>query len=80
MHNVAITGIGIVSCLGNNVGEVTDSLRKGNSGIIVDEKRKHLGFRSPLTGAVRDFNANDYLSRKQRKTMTDFTLQAYAAV
>ena len=80
MHNVAITGIGIVSCLGNNVGEVTDSLRKGNSGIIVDEKRKHLGFRSPLTGVVRGFNANDYLSRKQRKSMTDFGIQAYAAV
>ena len=80
MHQVAITGIGIVSCLGNNIEEVADSLRNGKSGIVVDEKRKQLGFRSPLTGTIRNFNAKDYLSRKQRKTMTDFTIQTYAAV
>ena len=80
MHKVAITGIGIVCCLGNNIEEVADSLRNGKSGIVVDEKRKHLGFRSPLTGAIRNFSDRDYLSRKQRKTMTDFTIQTYAAV
>jgi len=80
MHKVAVTGIGIVSCIGNNIDEVADSLRNGKSGIVVDEKRRHLGFRSPLTGVIRNFNAKDYLSRKQRKTMTDFSIQAYAAV
>jgi len=80
MHQVAITGIGIISCLGNDVEEVADSLRNGKSGIVVEKQRKSLGFRSPLTGAIRNFNPKEYLSRKQRKTMTDFTLQAYAAV
>jgi 3-oxoacyl-[acyl-carrier-protein] synthase-1 len=80
MHKVAITGIGIVSCLGNSIEEVADSLQNGKSGIVVDEKRRHLGFRSPLTGVIRNFNPIDYLSRKQRKTMTDFGIQAYAAV
>ena len=80
MHKVAITGIGIVSCIGNSIEEVADSLRNGRSGIVVDEKRKHLGFCSPLTGAIRNFDDRDYLSRKQRKTMTDFAIQAYAAV
>ncbi len=80
MHKVAITGIGIVSCIGNNIEEVADALRNGKSGIVVDEKRKHLGFSSPLTGAIRNFNDKDYLARKQRKTMTDFAIQAYAAV
>ena len=75
MHKVAITGIGIVCCLGNNIEEVADSLRNGKSGIVVDEKRKHLGFRSPLTGAIRNFSDRDYLSRKQRKTIRDFTIQ-----
>lgn len=80
MHRVAITGIGIVSCLGNNVQKTTGSLRLGKSGIGVDENRKELGFRSPLTGVIREFKATDFLSRKQRKTMADFTIQAYAAV
>ncbi len=80
MNRVAITGIGIVSCIGNSIGQVAESLRIGKSGIVVDEERKQLGFRSPLTGIIRDFNATDFLSRKQRKTMTDFAIQAYAAV
>ena len=80
MNRVAITGIGIVSCLGNNIKTVAEALRLGKSGVIVDEKRKDFGFRSPLTGAIRDFNTRDHLSRKQRKTMPDFAIQAYAAV
>ena len=80
MYDVAITGIGIVSCLGNNTNSVTDSLRSGKSGIVVDEERTKLGFRSPLTGAVKDFNLTDYLTRKRRKTMPDFTIHTYAAV
>ena len=80
MHRVAITGIGIVSCLGNTIDQVAESLRLGKSGIVVDDERYRLGFRSSLTGIIRDFNAKDYLSRKQRKTMTDFAIQAYAAV
>jgi 3-oxoacyl-[acyl-carrier-protein] synthase-1 len=80
MHRVAITGIGIVSCLGNNVQKTTESLRLGKSGIGVDEKRKEMGFRSPLTGIIRDFKLTDFLTRKQRKTMNDPTIQAYAAV
>ena len=80
MYRVAITGIGIVSCLGNTINQVAESLRLGKSGIVVDDERNRLGFRSSLTGIIRDFNAKNYLSRKQRKTMTDFAIQAYAAV
>ncbi len=80
MHRVAITGIGIVSCIGNNPESVAASLREGRSGIVVDEERRELGFRSPLTGQIRDFNPRDVLSRKQLKTMPDFAAQAYAAV
>ena len=80
MYEVAITGIGVVSCLGNDTHSVSESLRKGKSGIVIDKKRQELGFHSPLTGAVRDFNLNNYLSRKRRKTMPDFAIHAYAAV
>ena len=80
MHRVAITGIGIVSCIGNNIQEVAESLRLGKSGIAIDAERINIGFRSPLTGVIRDFEATDFLSRKQRKTMADFAIYAYASV
>ncbi len=79
MHKVAITGVGIVSCLGCSWETVGDALRTGRSGILVDEERRRLGFRSPLTGAIRDFDGSGGLSKKQRKTMPDFAVQAYAA-
>ncbi|UCF91383.1 MAG: beta-ketoacyl-[acyl-carrier-protein] synthase family protein, partial [Desulfobacterales bacterium] len=80
MFRVAITGIGIISCLGNDSATVAEALRSGRSGIGIDEKRRTLGFRSPLTGVIRDFSPPDSLSRKQRKTMPDFAIQSYAAV
>jgi 3-oxoacyl-[acyl-carrier-protein] synthase-1 len=80
MHRVAITGIGIVSCIGNNIQKVAESLRLGKSGIAIDAERINIGFRSPLTGVIRDFEATDFLSRKQRKTMADFAIYAYASV
>jgi len=80
MHRTAITGIGIISCLGNNPETVGEALRQGRSGIVVDENRVKIGFRSPLTGMIRDFNPETYLSKKHRKTMPDFAVHAYAAV
>jgi 3-oxoacyl-[acyl-carrier-protein] synthase-1 len=64
MYKVVITGIGIVSCLGPGVEAVTDGLRKGRSGIVVDEERIRLGFRSPLTGKVRGFDPDRVLTLK----------------
>jgi 3-oxoacyl-[acyl-carrier-protein] synthase-1 len=80
MYRVAITGIGVISSIGNNIHAVAESLRLGKSGIVVDDKRREMGFRGPLTGAIRAFNPKDLLTRKQRKTMSDFAIQAYAAV
>ena len=77
LHRVAITGIGIVSCLGNDLKSVGAALREGRSGIVVDPQRVELGFRSPLTGQIRDFDAS-ILSRKQRKSMPDFAVWAYS--
>ncbi len=79
MHRVAITGVGIVSCLGCRWDSVAEALRTGRSGIVIDEERQRLGFRSPLTGAISDFDAQRVLNRKQRKTLPDFAAQAYAA-
>ncbi len=79
MHRVAVTGLGIVSVLGNSVAAVTESLRTGRSGIVTDPKRTELGFQSPLTGAIHGFDPGAHLTRKQRKTMPEFAVQAYAA-
>jgi 3-oxoacyl-[acyl-carrier-protein] synthase-1 len=78
MPEVAITGIGIVSCLGTGVEKVADSLRAGRSGIGVDSRRQELGFRSALTGVIDDFSPPP-LDRKQRRSITEFGQQAYQA-
>lgn len=79
-HKVAITGIGTVSCLGANLDEIQESLRLGRSGISHDPEREELGFFSSLTGTTKHFYPKESgLSRKQRNTMPEFAIQAYAA-
>ncbi|WP_421899965.1 beta-ketoacyl-[acyl-carrier-protein] synthase family protein [Maridesulfovibrio sp.] len=79
MYKVVITGIGTISVLGSDLETIADALRNGRSGIEVDEERIKLGFESPLTGVIKDFNPKKWLARKQRKTMPEFAVQAYAA-
>ena len=50
MRRVAITGIGIVSCIGNSTAEVSDNLKNGKSGISRADKYVELGFRSQIYG------------------------------
>ena len=75
---MAITGVGIVSCLGTGVDKVAYALQAGKTGIGIDPQRKELGFRSALTGIISDFTPPP-LDRKKRRTMTEFGLQCYAA-
>jgi len=77
LHRVAITGIGIVSCLGQDPQTVGAALREGRSGIVIDQRRVELGFRSPLTGRIDNFDPQ-ILSRKQRKSMPEFAVWTYA--
>ena len=51
MRRVVVTGMGIVSSIGNNTGEVTDSLRNAKSGISFSEDFAEHGFRSQVWGA-----------------------------
>jgi 3-oxoacyl-[acyl-carrier-protein] synthase-1 len=78
MYRVAIVGMGIVSSLGSDHATVTDSLRRGISGIVSDPVRIELGFRSPLTGRIKGFVKPD-LKNKQLRTLTEEALQAYSA-
>ena len=79
LNRVAITGVGIISCLGCDTATVTEALREGRSGIVVDPQRTELGFRSPLTGQINGFNEKKVLGRKERKSMPLFAVQAYAS-
>ena len=71
MKRVVITGIGIYSSLGTNKAEVKDSLFQGKSGIVFDAPRKDIGFRSALTGMVKQPDLKGLLDRRQRKSMAE---------
>ena len=79
MRRVAITGIGIVSSIGNNVSEVTNSLRNGTSGIVAAPEYTELGFRSQVHGTVKLDVAN-HVDRKQLRFMGEGAAYAVLAM
>ncbi len=79
MERAVITGLGLISCLGRDRAEITDALRSGTPGLVRDPQRMELGFQSPLTGALRDFDPRRWVSRKQRRTMGEPALYAACA-
>lgn len=68
MRRVVVTGMGIVSSIGNNIGEVLESLREGRSGIVRAEDYAELGFRSQVHGAPT-LDWKEVLDRKTRRFM-----------
>ena len=78
-NRVVITGMGIYSCIGNNLEEVTQSLMKGKSGIVFDPERKEFGFQSALTGKVERPELKEVLKRRQRISMGEESEYAYVA-
>ena len=79
MRRVVITGMGIYSCIGKNLEEVKSSLYQGKSGIVFDQERKDLGYRSSLTGMVEPPILKGILSRRQRVSLGQEGTYAYAA-
>jgi 3-oxoacyl-[acyl-carrier-protein] synthase-1 len=79
MRRVVITGIGIVSSIGNNKEEVTSALREGRSGIEYIPEYKELGFRSQVAGTV-NINAEDLIDRKLYRFMGDSAAYNYIAM
>jgi len=78
-NRVVITGMGIYSCIGTSLEEVTKSLYEGKSGIVYDEERKTYGFRSALSGMVPSPDLKKLLHRRQRITIGEETEYAYLA-
>ena len=79
MRRVVITGMGIWSCIGQDLQTVTESLRQGRSGIIFDPKRIEYGLQSGLVGNVPRPDLKPLLPRKFRATMSEDSEYAYMA-
>lgn len=79
MKRVVVTGMGIWSCIGQDLQSVTDSLKQGRSGIIFDPQRIEYGLHSGLTGNVPRPNLKPLLPRKYRATISEDAEYAYMA-
>lgn len=79
MRRVVVTGMGIWSCIGQDLQTVTESLRQGRSGIIFDPKRIEYGLQSGLVGNAPRPDLKPLLPRKFRATMSEDAEYAYMA-
>ena len=77
MREVVVTGLGIVSSLGNNIREVTNSLSNLKSGITKNDVNKELGLRSHVSGSIRNLEIKDLIDRKLYRFMGDAAAYAY---
>ncbi|MFQ5545324.1 MAG: beta-ketoacyl synthase N-terminal-like domain-containing protein, partial [Acidiferrobacterales bacterium] len=79
MRRVVVTGIGIVSSIGNDKKETLESLRAGRSGIEFHQEYADLGFRTNVHGSIR-LNVEELIDRKVRRFMGDSAAFNYVAM
>ena len=79
MRRVVVTGMGIVSSLGNNVNEVSESLKNSKSGITFQEEYKDKGLRSQVAGSI-NLNTEELIDRKLFRFMADGHAYAWLAM
>ena len=79
MRRVVVTGLGIVSSIGNNQQDVVTSLREGRSGIEFCPKYAELGFRSQIHGSI-NIDLDSLIDRKIRRFMGDGAAYNYVAM
>ncbi|WP_128100402.1 beta-ketoacyl-ACP synthase II [Paenibacillus sp. DCT19] len=79
MERVVITGMGIISPLGNEVEPFWNSLVEGKSGISLIDTYDMTQYKSKMAGVVRDFNGEQLFGRKEARRMDRFTQFAVAA-
>jgi len=79
MRRVVVTGLGIISSLGNNLQEVSSSLKEGKSGIEYIPEYKELGFRSNVAGTV-NVDTEALIDRKLRRFMGNSAAYNYIAM
>jgi 3-oxoacyl-[acyl-carrier-protein] synthase I len=79
MKRVVVTGMGIVSCLGNDIASVLDALKAGRSGIKYQESYKEMGFRSWVAGSI-EIDLAEKIDRKVLRFMGDAAAYAYISM
>ena len=79
MRRVVVTGMGIVSSIGNNCQEVLASLREARTGIVAAEKYTELGFRSQVHGSLK-IDLDEAVDRRARRFMGDGAAYAFVAM
>ena len=79
MKRVVVTGLGIVSSIGNNREDVVDSLKKGRSGIVFADVYKEMGFRSHIHGPI-NIDLDAFIDRKIKRFMGDGAAFNYIAM
>ncbi|MCK5648652.1 MAG: beta-ketoacyl-ACP synthase I, partial [Gammaproteobacteria bacterium] len=79
MKRVVVTGMGIVSCLGNNKQTVLESLRSGKSGIQFKDEYKALGMRSHVAGSIH-IDLDEFIERKVKRFMGNAAAYAYISM
>ncbi|MDP1663955.1 MAG: beta-ketoacyl-ACP synthase I [Methylobacter sp.] len=79
MKRVVVTGLGIVSSIGNNRTEVVDSLKEGRSGIAFADVYKEMGFRSHIHGPI-NIDLDAFIDRKIKRFMGDGAAFNYIAM
>ena len=79
MRRVVVTGMGVVSSIGNNKAEVVDALRQGRSGIEFMPEYAELGFRSHVAGTVK-MNCDTVIDRRLRRFMGDGAVYNFVAM
>ena len=61
MRRTVITGLGIISSIGNTIGEVRESLKNLSSGITVNETNKTMGLRSQISGNIKNLDLKELI-------------------
>ncbi|WP_299269085.1 beta-ketoacyl-ACP synthase I [uncultured Psychrosphaera sp.] len=79
MKRAVITGLGIVSSIGNNKAEVLESLKTGKSGITASEQFKEYNLRSQVSGSI-DLDVTQLIDRKAMRFMGEASAYAYIAM
>lgn len=79
MRRVVVTGMGIWSCIGQDLQTVTESLKQGRSGIGLCPERKQLGYHSLLSGIVPHPELKPLLERRLRNTLSEEAEYAFMA-
>lgn len=79
MKRVVITGLGIISSIGNDKNEVLMSLKNGHSGIVFSEELKDSGMRSHVWGNIK-LDTDGLINRKIARFMSDAAVYAYLSM